>query len=84
MWYPLLLLMVCTNITEYNGILLLCQPIQMIGMKVSQEGDSCILCIVNLELARLRINNTDHTTPKAKDQRLFSDWMALLRESDCE
>ena len=51
---------------------------------MSQEGDSCILCIVNLELAGLRINIRDHTTLKANDQPLFSDWMASLQDTDCE
>lgn len=43
MLYLLLLLMVRMSITEYNGILLLCQPIQMIGVEVRKKRDIALL-----------------------------------------
>lgn len=44
MWYPLLLLMACSTITENNGILqlLLCQPIQMIGVEVGKKRNTAV------------------------------------------
>ena len=65
MWYPLLLLMVCTNITKNNGILLLCQPIQMIGVEVRKKCDIALLIrsVINSKGRKLDCDSTTVLLP---------------------
>ena len=57
--------MVCTNITEYNRILLLCQPIQMIGVEVRNKCDIALLIrsVINSKGRKLDCDSTTVLLP---------------------